>query len=189
MTTDQEDEQLAALASDMHIKLPKKMTRGISRATDNEYLVIEARHRVEREFQKDQVDDAVAVAPANTMSCSPDSSEGSESPGFVETPVYTFTLPDLSTFNDTFREFLEKDLIEISSLVSLEQAGCLNWWSETGTCQRLWPLATSGDGNCLLHAASLGKKPPVGFALFNILQNTIRCQFPQFLILFFPTLI
>ena len=56
------------------------------------------------------------------------------------------------------REFLEKDLIEMSSLVSLENVGRLNWWSETGTCQRLWPLATSGDGNCLLHAASLGEK-------------------------------
>ena len=26
-----------------------------------------------------------------------------------------------------------------------------------GICQRLIPMATSGDGNCLLHAASLGK--------------------------------
>jgi hypothetical protein len=25
------------------------------------------------------------------------------------------------------------------------------------TCQRLLPLATTGDGNCLLHAASLGE--------------------------------
>lgn len=59
--------------------------------------------------------------------------------------------------SDDFRAFLEKDLIELSSLVSLEQSsGRLNWWAETGTCQRLWPLATSWDGNCLLHAASLG---------------------------------
>ena len=48
-------------------------------------------------------------------------------------------------------------MIELSSLVSLENFGRLNWWAETETCQRLWPLATSGDGNCLLHAASLGK--------------------------------
>ena len=34
--------------------------------------------------------------------------------------------------------------------------GRRNWWADTGTCQRLWPLATTGDGNCLLHAASLG---------------------------------
>ena len=25
-----------------------------------------------------------------------------------------------------------------------------------GICQRLLPMATTGDGNCLLHAASLG---------------------------------
>ena len=59
--------------------------------------------------------------------------------------------------SDDFRDFLERDLIEISSLVSLEESGRLNWWAETGTSQRLWPLATTGDGNCLLHAASLGQ--------------------------------
>ena len=65
--------------------------------------------------------------------------------------VYIFNV------TDEYRAFLEKDLIELSSLVSLENYGRLNWWAETETCQRLWPLATSGDGNCLLHAASLGK--------------------------------
>lgn len=34
--------------------------------------------------------------------------------------------------------------------------GQLNWWADVGVCQRLLPLATVGDGNCLLHAASLG---------------------------------
>jgi len=34
--------------------------------------------------------------------------------------------------------------------------GRLNWWADMGICQRLLPLATTGDGNCLLHAASLG---------------------------------
>ena len=43
-----------------------------------------------------------------------------------------------------------------STSISLSQTGRLNWWADTGTCQRLWPLATTGDGNCLLHAASLG---------------------------------
>lgn len=37
-------------------------------------------------------------------------------------------------------------------------SGRLNWWSTVCTsCKRLLPLATTGDGNCLLHAASLGK--------------------------------
>ena len=61
-----------------------------------------------------------------------------------------------SPISEDFRGFLEKDLIELSALISLEQTGRLNWWADTGTCQRLWPLATTGDGNCLLHAASLG---------------------------------
>ncbi len=34
-------------------------------------------------------------------------------------------------------------------------SGRLNWWADLGASQRLWPLATTGDGNCLLHAASL----------------------------------
>lgn len=60
---------------------------------------------------------------------------------------------------DSFRQFLERDLIEGGCLTSLEAAGRLNWWCggcKNGSNRVLWPLATSGDGNCLLHAASLG---------------------------------
>lgn len=39
--------------------------------------------------------------------------------------VQTFVLPDISGYSDDFREFLERDLIEMSTLVSLEQAGKL----------------------------------------------------------------
>jgi len=35
-------------------------------------------------------------------------------------------------------------------------AGHLNWWADIGVGPRLYPMVTSGDGNCLLHAASLG---------------------------------
>ncbi|XP_014476783.1 PREDICTED: OTU domain-containing protein 7B-like [Dinoponera quadriceps] len=76
--------------------------------------------------------------------------------GGVDTPEYTFSLPDLSVYPDSFRNFLEKDLIENGCLTSLEAAGRLNWWYKNGSTRILWPLATSGDGNCLLHAASLG---------------------------------
>ncbi|KAL7289700.1 hypothetical protein TKK_0016423 [Trichogramma kaykai] len=72
-----------------------------------------------------------------------------------DTLEFTFSLPDLSIYPDDFREFLEKDLIERGCLVSLEAAGRLNWWCG-GKHRVLWPLATTGDGNCLLHAASLG---------------------------------
>lgn len=44
------------------------------------------------------------------------------------------------------------------SLIEAFFSGRLNWWSTVCTsCKRLLPLATTGDGNCLLHAASLGK--------------------------------
>ncbi|XP_001365536.1 OTU domain-containing protein 7B isoform X1 [Monodelphis domestica] len=75
----------------------------------------------------------------------------------LEMPICAFQLPDLTVFTEDFRSFIERDLIEQSMLVALEQAGRLNWWvSVDPTCQRLLPLATTGDGNCLLHAASLG---------------------------------
>ncbi|KYN09409.1 PREDICTED: OTU domain-containing protein 7B-like [Trachymyrmex cornetzi] len=76
--------------------------------------------------------------------------------GTLDTPEFTFSLPDLSVYPDSFRKFLEKDLIENGCLNSLEAAGRLNWWYKSGSTRILWPLATSGDGNCLLHAASLG---------------------------------
>jgi len=36
---------------------------------------------------------------------------------------YTFILPDITRYPDDFRTFLHKDLIETTTLVSLEQAG------------------------------------------------------------------
>ncbi|KAM7048674.1 OTU domain-containing protein 7A [Molossus nigricans] len=75
----------------------------------------------------------------------------------LEMPIYTFQLPDLSVYSEDFRSFIERDLIEQATMVALEQAGRLNWWSTVcSSCKRLLPLATTGDGNCLLHAASLG---------------------------------
>lgn len=74
----------------------------------------------------------------------------------IDTLNCTFILPDINHYPADFQAFLHKDLIETSTLISLEQAGRLNWWADIGACQRLLPLATTGDGNCLLHAASLG---------------------------------
>ncbi|XP_034030138.1 OTU domain-containing protein 7B isoform X2 [Thalassophryne amazonica] len=86
------------------------------------------------------------------------SSTGSTSSELLlDTPLCTFQLPDLTVYRDDFRGFIERDLIEQSMMVALEHAGRLNWWTKVvPNCQSLLPLATSGDGNCLLHAASLG---------------------------------
>ncbi|KAK0425382.1 hypothetical protein QR680_009170 [Steinernema hermaphroditum] len=72
------------------------------------------------------------------------------------TPAYAFILPNLDLYPEDFRRFLERDMIEMATLRRLENSGHLNWWCTNNSCQRLWPLSTTGDGNCLLHAASLG---------------------------------
>ena len=85
--------------------------------------------------------------------------------GFTETKVHPFLqrFVYISILNSAVSLQLNCEFLlfvyisEVSSLIQLEQSGRLNWWAETGTCQRLWPIATTGDGNCLLHAASLGK--------------------------------
>lgn len=95
----------------------------------------------------------------------------------LEMPDYTFTLPDLTIYSDEFRAFLEKDLIECSTLNSLESTNRLNWWADAGFCRKLWPLATTGDGNCLLHAASLAmwgfhdRKLTLRAALHSVLSS------------------
>ncbi|VVC34852.1 Zinc finger, A20-type,OTU domain [Cinara cedri] len=111
----------------------KTLKRGISHATDNVNIVSQARSELIYIDSTAGIEDELHI---------------------VETPVYTFILPDLSLLEEKFRMFIEKDLIAVAMQSSLEQASRLNWW--TGFCQRLWPLSTSGDGNCLLHAASLG---------------------------------
>ncbi|CAL9706187.1 unnamed protein product [Knipowitschia caucasica] len=85
------------------------------------------------------------------------STGGASSELLLDTPLCTFQLPNLAVYRDDFRTFIERDLIEQSMMVALEHAGRLNWWTKVvPNCQNLLPLATSGDGNCLLHAASLG---------------------------------
>merc|ERR1719193_2039080 len=133
--SDSDAEKAAPIVEQLNGTLTRKFARGISAIADNRPLVFQARFQVMRDIQED---------------------EASNSQYFVETPHYSFMLPDLRSYPVDFQQFLRKDLVETSSLVSLENAGRLNWWVEKGAGQTLLPLATSGDGNCLLHAASLG---------------------------------
>ena len=57
--------------------------------------------------------------------------------------------------------------------ISFFHPGHLNWWAATGQCSKLTPLATSGDGNCLLHAVSLGMW---GFHDRELLLRTLLCR-------------
>ncbi|XP_031634732.1 OTU domain-containing protein 7B-like [Contarinia nasturtii] len=136
----------------------KKLYRGISRATENENLVSRARTEVAMDLHSNCLNSVDNVQQ-------------------LDMPDYTFTLPDLTIYSDEFRTFLEKDLIECSTLNSLETANRLNWWADAGFCRKLWPLATTGDGNCLLHAASLAmwgfhdRKLTLRTALHSVLSS------------------
>ncbi len=76
------------------------LKRGISKTTENVDIVTKARNQVLHDI-----------------------SEFEEASHLLETPEYTFILPNLSKYSEDFRAFLHKDLIETSTLVSLEQAG------------------------------------------------------------------
>ena len=69
--------------------------------------------------------------------------------------AHSFRCLDFGQFEEEFQEFLADDIVEKSHKYALEKAGLLNWWTSDGKLPQLVPLATSGDGNCLLHAASL----------------------------------
>ena len=51
-----------------------------------------------------------------------DSQDPTSGHHLVETPMYTFVLPDLNVYNLEFRAFIEKDLLEMTTMVSLESA-------------------------------------------------------------------
>lgn len=75
----------------------RKWARGISRASENLPLVTRARTEAAKGFTLDD-------------------------PNCI--PCHTFTLPDLTVIHpDDFKAFVENDLIETATLISLEQAG------------------------------------------------------------------
>lgn len=104
-----------------------RLKRGFSNIIENESIVIAARTSVLHDIKEDNHQQMFS----------------------------TFMLPDITIYTEEFTQFLNKELIESSTLNSLQMAGRLNWWADQGLCQRLIPMATTGDGNCLLHAASL----------------------------------
>lgn len=90
---------------------------------------------------------------------------------------YSLSLPDLTKCSNEFRSFVETDLIDSSTINALESANVLNWWTNAGFGQMLWPLVTTGDGNCLLHAVSLAmwgfqdRKLTLRSALYAVLSS------------------
>uniref|UniRef100_A0A8C3ABC8 ubiquitinyl hydrolase 1 n=1 Tax=Cyclopterus lumpus TaxID=8103 RepID=A0A8C3ABC8_CYCLU len=117
-------------------------------------------HRQDEVVQEKRLSRGISHASSTIVSLARShvsSAAGSSTEPLLDTPLCTFQLPDLTVYRDDYRGFIERDLIEQSMMVALEHAGRLNWWTKVvSNCQNLLPVATSGDGNCLLHAASLG---------------------------------
>ena len=122
--------------------LPKNLllTRGFSRVQANEEILNETRSQIENSLCKSHDDDSTLHI-------------------INELPDYSFMLPDLNKFDDyRFKEYLQNDLIELPTQYALTESGHLNWWCQNDwehVNRPLYPMVTSGDGNCLLHAASL----------------------------------
>ncbi|XP_055681140.1 OTU domain-containing protein 7B-like isoform X2 [Lutzomyia longipalpis] len=156
-STEDTEKLLPAATTASDISQNKKLARRISRADDNVSLVSQARG----EFSRDSTKDCISKRPCERL----------------DPADYTFSLPDLFVYPDNFRRFLERDLIENSTLVALEQAHRLNWWTNLEGCTKMWPLSTTGDGNCLLHAASLAiwgfhdRKLSLRSELFHVMSS------------------
>ena len=71
---------------------------------------------------------------------------------FATTPGYTLILPALNDYPGDFQEFVFSRIVSKKTQESMEREYCLNWCPNA---TKLIPLNTIGDGNCLLHAASL----------------------------------
>ena len=93
-------------------------------------------------------------SPSN--SSSPEQVQEAETFYFLrQMPQWTFVFPNLSAYSNDIRDFVRKDLFQLDHIKALENGNgrVINW---DPSLTRLIPLKTQGDGNCLLHAVSLG---------------------------------
>jgi len=139
--------------------LPKNLmlTRGFSRVHANQEILNETRAQIEtnlgnnnnnstnkqqQSIKQQSLSSRKSLLNNNELTC------------------YSFMLPNLNKFNSDYKlkEYLQNELIEVPAQFNLTESGHLNWWTQQqweNVCRPLYPMVTSGDGNCLLHAASL----------------------------------
>lgn len=136
---------------------PKNMllSRGFSKVKANEDILAEARSRIESNL----VAGTTKVEQQNHNTAA-SSNNYTHHQVLNELAYFSFALPNLNRFDDDYKlkEYLHNDLIELPTLYSLTESGHLNWWQQgmwEDVTRALYPMVTSGDGNCLLHAASL----------------------------------
>ena len=132
------------------------LARGFSRVQANQEILNETRAQIENnlgnknshdsnEHKKDQKQNSSSSLSKKLLN--------------NELTCYSFMLPNLNQFSDyKLKEYLQNELIELPAQYNLTESGHLNWWTQNNwenVFRPLYPMVTSGDGNCLLHAASL----------------------------------
>ena len=100
---------------------------------------------------------------------------------FQRLPAFTVCFPSVDTqqYPPGFLDYVSANLTDRFAKETLERDfKCLNWESE---CTHLIPLYTTGDGNCLLHAASLAMWgiEDKQFILRNALYNSLITATPD----------
>lgn len=78
-----------------------KMERGISKAAENEYLIHQARNQVQHQFQASSPDSPDMYYGCHTITSGSTQlrQPGFVAGGFIDTPICTFTLPDLTIYS------------------------------------------------------------------------------------------
>ena len=155
--------------------LPKNLmlSRGFSRVQANQDMVNETRAQIENNLGvNNEEKQRLSLTTTNNNNKSnnsttpgkqlqPETNQSSLSKKLLnnELTCYSFMLPNLNKFSDyKLKEYLQNELIELPAQYNLTESGHLNWWTQNNwenVCRPLYPMVTSGDGNCLLHAASL----------------------------------
>ncbi|CAF0883527.1 unnamed protein product [Rotaria sp. Silwood1] len=111
--------------------------RALSTVSANQTLVYNQRNVLAKNFRRISINDEIVTIDHNDADAS-------------------FLLPNLYELPDDIRTRVMDSLVDTTTMTTLEETKRLNWWvNKKLTCPKLYPLLTSGDGNCLLHATSL----------------------------------
>ncbi|CAF1351895.1 unnamed protein product [Adineta ricciae] len=111
--------------------------RALSTVSANQTLVNNQRNALARNFRRISVNDEIVTIDHTDADAS-------------------FLLPNLRELPDEIRTRVMDSLVDTPTMTTLEESKRLNWWvNKRLPCPKLYPLLTSGDGNCLLHATSL----------------------------------
>ncbi|CAF1381319.1 unnamed protein product [Adineta steineri] len=111
--------------------------RALSTVSANQTLVNNQRNVLANNYRRTSINDEIVTIDHNDAESS-------------------FILPNLYELPEDIRIRVMDSLVDTPTMISLEETKRLNWWvNKKLPCPKLYPLVTTGDGNCLLHATSL----------------------------------